>query len=113
MQDTVIGFLTEVARQRGRLARTGHPLVEEAGRIILRDWCEGRLPYFSKVPQAKTTAEIVSVVEGNSEKVEDWDKQVEAFLASTGAKPTKFLALVGLSSRDLHTYLCYADIESE
>jgi len=39
-------FLEELARRRGLLGKGGQPLVEEAARVVLRDWQSGRNTFY-------------------------------------------------------------------
>lgn len=63
--DGVDSFLQQVANARGKLKRGGVVDVEAAARIVLQDWNEGRIPYYTVPPterpnQEFETAEVVS-----------------------------------------------------
>jgi nuclear GTP-binding protein len=60
--DSTTEFLVQVARKRGRLGRGGIPLLESAGRIVLNDWCAGRLHWWSDPPAGETHLEDVKAV---------------------------------------------------
>ncbi|RYR36892.1 hypothetical protein Ahy_A09g041846 isoform A [Arachis hypogaea] len=48
--DSVDDFLQKVAAVRGKLKKGGVADVEAAARIILRDWNEGKIPYYTMPP---------------------------------------------------------------
>ncbi|GAA5963721.1 hypothetical protein JCM3765_006826 [Sporobolomyces pararoseus] len=51
----VTSFLLEVARAKGRLRKGGVPDLEGTARSILRDWVQGRIPYYTSPPSAAST----------------------------------------------------------
>ncbi|KAA0060546.1 hypothetical protein IC582_014277 [Cucumis melo] len=61
--DTVDDFLQKVAVIRGKLKKGGIVDVEAAARIVLHDWNEGKIPYYTMPPvrnQEPSEARIVS-----------------------------------------------------
>lgn len=48
---TVQTFLAHVARRRGKMKKKGIPDLEASGRIVLHDWVEGAIPYYTPPPQ--------------------------------------------------------------
>lgn len=44
-------FLAHIARRRGKMKKKGIPDMEAAARIVLHDWVEGAIPYFTPPPQ--------------------------------------------------------------
>ncbi|KAL9650769.1 hypothetical protein ABK040_001821 [Willaertia magna] len=44
-------FLAEVAKQRGKLLKAGKPNLQEAGKIVLRDWNTGKIPFYTLPPK--------------------------------------------------------------
>lgn len=44
-------FLTQVAKQSGKLLKGGKPNIQEAGKIILRDWNTGKIPFYTLPPK--------------------------------------------------------------
>jgi len=44
--DEIYTFLEELARRRGLLGKGGQPLVEEAARVVLRDWQNGKNTFY-------------------------------------------------------------------
>jgi len=48
--DSDVSFLSHVARARGRLGPGGAPDLEGAARLVLGDWCGGKIPYFTAPP---------------------------------------------------------------
>ncbi|EXC24184.1 Guanine nucleotide-binding protein-like 3-like protein [Morus notabilis] len=48
--DSVDDFLQKVATVRGKLKKGGVVDVESAARIVLRDWNEGKIPYYTMPP---------------------------------------------------------------
>ncbi|GAA0140340.1 hypothetical protein LIER_35221 [Lithospermum erythrorhizon] len=55
--DSVDDFLHKVATVRGRLKKGGIVDVEAAARIVLHDWNQGKIPYFT-MPPTRTEAEV-------------------------------------------------------
>ncbi|GAA5871118.1 hypothetical protein JCM16303_001695 [Sporobolomyces ruberrimus] len=51
----ITSFLLEVARAKGRLRKGGVPDLEGTARSILRDWVQGRIPYYTSPPSAAST----------------------------------------------------------
>ncbi|CEQ39166.1 SPOSA6832_00668 [Sporobolomyces salmonicolor] len=51
----VTGFLLEVARGKGRLRKGGVPDLDGTARSVLRDWVQGRIPYYTSPPSAAST----------------------------------------------------------
>lgn len=58
-------FLLEVARAKGRIRKGGVPDLDGAARSILRDWVQGRIPYYTSPPSAASTQ---AVKEANEQK---------------------------------------------
>lgn len=54
-------FLEALARKRGLLGRGGVPRVDEAARIVIRDWQSGRLRFYRKPPTADQSSESTSI----------------------------------------------------
>lgn len=54
----VTSFLLEVARAKGRLRKGGVPDLDGTARSILRDWVQGRIPYYTSPPSAASTAAL-------------------------------------------------------
>ncbi|CAI5523215.1 unnamed protein product [Closterium sp. Naga37s-1] len=61
----VDSFLRQVAQKRGRLKKGGVPDTLAAARIVLREWNEGRIPYYTLPPSPASEA-----VEGAEEHEE-------------------------------------------
>jgi nuclear GTP-binding protein len=59
----VDGFLTHVATARGKLRRGGVVDTSAAARIVLQDWNDGRIPYFTR-PSKRQTEIQGTVVDG-------------------------------------------------
>ncbi|KAJ1515481.1 Guanine nucleotide-binding protein-like 3, partial [Coelomomyces lativittatus] len=49
--DTVDTFVALVAKKKGKLLSQGRPDVFNTARLILNDWFQGRLPYYSEPPE--------------------------------------------------------------
>jgi nuclear GTP-binding protein len=43
-----------VAHKRGKLKRGGIPDVDAAARIVLHDWNDGRIPFFTRAPAVES-----------------------------------------------------------
>ncbi|KAK4056215.1 nuclear GTP-binding protein nug1 [Microbotryomycetes sp. JL221] len=57
-EDTVVGFLLQVARSKGRLRKGGVPDIEGTARSVVRDWVAGRIPYYTSPPSAAQTSAL-------------------------------------------------------
>jgi len=44
-------FLDKLARMKGRLLKGGGPDMDGVAKIVLSDWCRGRIPYFVPPPE--------------------------------------------------------------
>ena len=49
--ETTLEFLQHLARRQGRLKKGGVPDNEAAARILLQDWIDGRLSYYTVPPE--------------------------------------------------------------
>ena len=68
----VDGFLTHVAAARGKLRKGGVVDTAAAARIILQDWNDGRIPYFTRPTQR------ITEIEGTAAVVTDWGVDFDA-----------------------------------
>lgn len=68
----VDGFLTHVATARGKLRRGGVVDTSAAARIVLQDWNDGRIPYFTRPTKRETE------IEGTAAVVSDWGADFDA-----------------------------------
>jgi nuclear GTP-binding protein len=50
-------FLSQVAKARGKIKKGGQPNIEAAGRIVLQDWNEGRIPFYTLPPKREGAVE--------------------------------------------------------
>ena len=48
--DDPVDFLTQLARNSGKLLRGGEPDLNTAARMVLYDWQRGKIPYFALPP---------------------------------------------------------------
>lgn len=48
--DGTVDFLTQLARNSGKLLRGGEPDLNTAARMVLYDWQRGKIPYFALPP---------------------------------------------------------------
>lgn len=76
--DGTLGFLLEVARVKGRIRKGGVPDLEGTARTILRDWCAGRIAYYTSPPttaspNGTTTKAIDTTVSMGTVSAEDVD----------------------------------------
>jgi nuclear GTP-binding protein len=71
-------FMTNVGTTRGKLKKGGAVDVTATARIVLQDWNDGRIPYYTLPPKRKTE------IEGSAAVVSAWGKEFdpEALLAS-------------------------------
>jgi nuclear GTP-binding protein len=68
----VDGFLTHVATARGKLRRGGVVDTSAAARIVLQDWNDGRIPYFTRPSKRQTE------IQGTAAVVSDWGADFDA-----------------------------------
>jgi nuclear GTP-binding protein len=54
-------FLAMVARSKGRVLKGGIPDKIMAGRLVIKDWNQGKIPYYSMPPNDKIDATASSV----------------------------------------------------
>ncbi|GAA5925032.1 RNA-binding GTPase NUG1 [Sporobolomyces koalae] len=79
----VTSFLLEVARAKGRLRKGGVPDLDGTARSILRDWVQGRIPYYTSPPSAAATQAVKEQTEQTSlENVTDADVDSAQILTS-------------------------------
>lgn len=45
-------FLCQLCKIRGRLRHGGLPDLENCAKVVLQDWCTGKIPYHTPVPVA-------------------------------------------------------------
>ncbi|KAJ4728512.1 guanine nucleotide-binding protein-like NSN1 [Melia azedarach] len=83
--DSVDDFLQKVASVRGKLKKGGIVDVEAAARIVLHDWNEGKIPYYTMPPTRDqgepSEAKIVSEF-GKEFSVDDVYKSESSFIGS-------------------------------
>ncbi|KAK9864482.1 hypothetical protein WJX84_008023, partial [Apatococcus fuscideae] len=66
------GLLQEVSMARGKLLPGGLPNIDAAARIVLQDWHDGKIPYYTLPPERD------SVVKGSAEVVSSWANEFDA-----------------------------------
>eukprot|EP00850_Spirogloea_muscicola_P021497 SM000251S08828 [mRNA] locus=s251:150151:154004:- [translate_table: standard] len=66
-------FLRNVAATRGRLRKGGIPDVRAAARVVLKDWNEGKVPYFTLPPVRESDAGE----HASAEIVATWSKEFD------------------------------------
>ncbi|KAG4304743.1 hypothetical protein PORY_001796 [Pneumocystis oryctolagi] len=77
--DITTDFLVHVARKKGRLGKGGVPHLESAAKIVINDWCAGRIHWWEDVP-TKDEANGVTKNNTSSSKIEspivvsEWSK---------------------------------------
>lgn len=64
--ENVDEFLVHIATVRGKLKRGGTPDILAAAKIILQDWNDGKIPYYTTPPKRNTQ------IEGSASILEDW-----------------------------------------
>lgn len=73
-------FLQLVAQVRGKLRKGGTPDMQSSARVVLQDWNDGRIPYFTSPPsrgnEEHATAEVVG----------QWAKEFDAELVFANEK---------------------------
>lgn len=99
-------FLRQVARLQGKLKKGGIPDLKAAARVVLTDWNNGRIPYFTSPPAREEHKEhaAAEIVGGWSEEF-DADKvfaaeqsTVIAGLPEEGADDVDFMAVQTLGN---------------
>eukprot|EP00996_Jenningsia_fusiforme_P000090 NODE_1054_length_1737_cov_9.406991_g931_i0.p1 GENE.NODE_1054_length_1737_cov_9.406991_g931_i0~~NODE_1054_length_1737_cov_9.406991_g931_i0.p1 ORF type:complete len:485 (-),score=130.74 NODE_1054_length_1737_cov_9.406991_g931_i0:137-1591(-) len=56
-------FLTQIAARTGKIGKRAEPMLEDAARLVLRDWNDGRIPFYT-VPVAKAGFHISPLQRG-------------------------------------------------
>eukprot|EP00850_Spirogloea_muscicola_P000230 SM000001S04632 [mRNA] locus=s1:1290139:1294013:- [translate_table: standard] len=90
-------FLRHVAATRGRLRKGGIPDVRAAARVVLKDWNEGKVPYFTLPPVRESDAGE----HASAEIVATWSKE---FDMDSMFRDEEFLLIAGLPSVDASTF---------
>jgi nuclear GTP-binding protein len=62
-------FLSHVAKARGKIKKGGQPNLEAAGRIVLQDWNEGRIPFYTLPPKRESVVEEFNRMNVDDESV--------------------------------------------
>jgi nuclear GTP-binding protein len=65
-------FLAAVAGARGKLRKGGVPDMRAAARIVLQDWNDGRIPYYTSPPSRGNTEFQDAAI------VTNWSKEFNA-----------------------------------
>ena len=69
--DSVDDFLVQIATVRGKLKRGGIADIVAAAKIVLQDWNDGKIPYFTSPPKRQ------SEVQGSAALVSDWSSDFD------------------------------------
>ncbi|OVA01589.1 GTP binding domain [Macleaya cordata] len=83
--DSVDDFLQKVATVRGKLKKGGAVDVESAARIVLHDWNEGKIPYYTMPPtrnQGETFEATIVTELGKEFNVDEVYKGESSFIGS-------------------------------
>ena len=99
-------FLRQVARLQGKLKKGGIPDLKAAARVVLTDWNNGRIPYFTSPPAREANKEYASAeIVGNWSEEFDADKvfaneqsAVIAGLPDEGAEDVDFMPVQSLGN---------------
>ncbi|KAG5518470.1 hypothetical protein PMAC_002865 [Pneumocystis sp. 'macacae'] len=87
--DITTDFLIHVARNKGRLGKGGIPHLESAARVVINDWCSGKIRWWENAP--------IKVETNNTSKNEmSSSKMDEPIIVSEWSKP------FDLDIRDTH-----------
>lgn len=71
-------FLTNVAKSRGYLKKGGTPKIQHAGRVVLKDWNSGKIPYFTLPPAEES---LVDQINKSNQMMQDVETIEQADLA--------------------------------
>lgn len=63
-------FLFNVAHKRGKIKKGGVPDFEAAARCVLRDWVDGKIPYYTLPPAVEDNISEAKIVT-------DWSKEID------------------------------------
>ena len=66
-------FLRQVARIQGKLKKGGIPDMKQAARVVLTDWNNGRIPYFTTPPERTKNKEYAT-----AQIVSNWSEEFDA-----------------------------------
>ena len=91
--DSVDEFLIQVAGVRGKLKRGGTVDVVAAAKIVLQDWNDGKIPYFTMPPKRN------SEVKGSSAVVGAWSGEFDMSVAMEHERAQVIDALEGGEAR--------------
>ena len=73
-------FLQHVAHVRGKLRKGGTPDMQASARVVLQDWNDGRIPYFTSPPSRGNEEHAAAEV------VDRWSKEFDAELVFANEK---------------------------
>eukprot|EP00195_Chlamydomonas_chlamydogama_P013468 CAMPEP_0202909350 /NCGR_PEP_ID=MMETSP1392-20130828/49079_1 /ASSEMBLY_ACC=CAM_ASM_000868 /TAXON_ID=225041 /ORGANISM="Chlamydomonas chlamydogama, Strain SAG 11-48b" /LENGTH=620 /DNA_ID=CAMNT_0049599071 /DNA_START=76 /DNA_END=1938 /DNA_ORIENTATION=- len=88
-------FLQLVAHARGKLRKGGTPDMRAAARLVLQDWNDGRIPYFTS-PPARGNQEFAS-----AEVVSSWAKEFDVEEVFASEKSTVIAHLPSMDDEDM------------
>jgi nuclear GTP-binding protein len=71
-------FLQLVAQARGKLRRGGVPDVGAAARLVLGDWCAGRIPYYTLPPAIAASLSAEDAAHESAQIVSGWSAEFDA-----------------------------------
>ena len=95
-------FLRQVARVQGKLKKGGIPDMKAAARVVLTDWNNGRIPYYTSPPKRDAHKE-----HAGAEIVTDWSAEFDADKVFAAEQST---VIAGLPQDDEETE--YMTVES-
>lgn len=83
-------FLQQVAQVRGKLRKGGTPDMQASARVVLQDWNDGRIPYFTSPPSRGNEEHAAAEV------VDRWSKEFDAELVFANEKSAVIAHLASL-----------------
>lgn len=65
---TSLDFLTQVARKRNKMGKRGEPMIDDAARLVLKDWNASRIPFYTLPPEEEEATDFSAVPD------QDWSE---------------------------------------
>jgi nuclear GTP-binding protein len=75
--DSVAAFLVQIARMRGKLKKGGAANLDAAARVVLTEWTNGKLRYYSMPPKVHGVAEENAALAGQAKIVSAYSKELD------------------------------------
>ena len=108
--ETAEEFLTQVAKASGKLLKGGKPNIQEAGKIVLRDWNTGKISFYTLPPKRADTVVDQFNMDNAAMQIDDSNvlnkltasvnDPTNSFIPMTSSKPIEDDVLITVDSDD-------------